>query len=362
MHKINLLNINYDELIFIFEKINEKKFRATQIFNWIYKKDVIDLNQFSNFDKEIKKKISDIFFIKIPKITKEEISNDNTIKWLIEIKNNEFIETVAIPNKKGNFTICLSSQLGCISNCSFCLTAKQGFLRNLNTDEIIGQIYNAKTRIKKIFNKKHQITNIVLMGMGEPLLNYNNVSNAIKIIKNKQGYNISQNNITLSTCGITPGIEKLNEHNITLAVSLHATNDNLRTKLMPINKKYNIENILNACKKYKSKNPITFEYILIKDINDSIKDAEELTKLLKNIRCKVCIIPFNKFEGSKYNEPDTKDIINFKKHIEKSNIITTIRKSMGKDINAACGQLKGKFADITNRKKIFEKKNEKSSI
>ena len=243
MNKINLLGVNLNDLTKILDIIGEKSFHAKQIFEWIYKKNINNIFLFTNLNEKLKKKLDNIFNIKLPKIVKEEISTDNTIKWLLEMNENECIETIAIPNKKGSFTLCLSSQIGCISNCSFCFTAKQGFLRNLLTYEIIGQIHNAKDRIDNIFEKKYKITNIVMMGMGEPLLNYNNLSTALTIMKNKYGYNISQNNITISTCGIIPGIIKLQEHNVSLAISLHAPNNELRTKLMPINKKFNIKNI-----------------------------------------------------------------------------------------------------------------------
>lgn len=357
MNKINLLGINLEELTKIMHIIGEKDFHSKQIFEWLHKKNIIDVESFTNLNKNLKEKIKNIFNIKLPKIIKEEISIDNTIKWLLEMDKNECIETIAMPNKKGNFTLCLSSQIGCISNCSFCFTAKQGFLRNLLTSEIIGQIYKAKERLNKIFNNKYKVTNIVMMGMGEPLLNYNNLSNALKIIKSKYGYNISQNNITISTCGIIPGIKKIQEHNVRLAISLHATNNKLRTQLMPINKKYNIESLLETCKDYKSKNPITFEYIVIKNINDSNKNSSELIELLKNIKCKICLIPFNKFNGTIYDEPDLTTLEQFKKTLNNAGIVTTIRRSMGKDISAACGQLSGKFNDKTNRNKKFNIKN-----
>ena len=289
--KINLLNFHEKSMLILLKMLKEHKFHTKQIITSIYKKDIfsIDLINTKNTLKNKLKAISNILPLKIKK---EYIDDDNTIKWLIETNNGNLIETVAIPNSKNHFTICISSQIGCILKCSFCLTGKYGFKKNLKTHEILSQLLIAKNKIKQLFPNK-TITNVVMMGMGEPLLNLTNVISFISIINNKNCLDISKKKITISTSGITPKIEILNKNKIPLAVSLHAPNDSLRSSLMPINKKYKIAELLNECKKYSIKNRLTIEYIMLKDINDSKTHAIKLANLLKDITCKICLIPFN---------------------------------------------------------------------
>lgn len=337
--KINLLNLNDLSLTHLMKLMKGKKFHSNQIMDWIYKKNITDINLIKNINLTLKNNIKMICEINHLILKKETINIDNTIKWLIKLNEKHEIETVAIPNSKNHFTLCISSQVGCILNCSFCYTGKHGFQRNLNTDEIVNQILLSNNRIYNLFKKK--ITNIVVMGMGEPLLNINNILSAIDIITHKNSYNIHRNKITVSTSGIISKFNLLSSKKIPLALSLHATNDNTRSSLMPINKKYSIKKILAACKDYAINNKLTIEYVMLKNINDSKNDALMLAKLLKNIICKICLIPFNSFPGSQYKSTNHSDILAFQKILKEKNIVTTIRKKMGYDINAACGQLVG---------------------
>ncbi|QCI27192.1 23S rRNA (adenine(2503)-C(2))-methyltransferase RlmN [Buchnera aphidicola] len=344
--KINLLNFDYSQMKNFMYSINEKPFRANQIMNWIYKHFCTDFNQMTNLKDTLKKKLYNLSYIQAPNYIKKVISKDHTIKWLFSV-NNGIIETIYIPEKKRN-TLCISSQIGCILKCKFCATGEQGFKKNLLVSEIIGQIWRICKSIKK--NKKlNPITNIVFMGMGEPLLNLKNVIQSLKIIFDKFGFNISKKKVVLSTSGIIPAIDKLsNIIDVKLAVSLHASNDDVRNHLMPINKKYNIHLLLSSISRFikkskLNKNGITIEYIMLKNINDTIFHAKELIKLLKNIPSKINLIPFNNFSNN-YLKCSTNNQINiFSKFLIKHGFITTIRKSRGQDIQAACGQLTGNY-------------------
>lgn len=356
--KINLLNINKKELNNFLNKIGEKPFRANQIMKWIYGNYCNNFNSMLNINKKLRNKLNNIATIYSPKIKKKEYSKDGTIKWTFKIENQE-IETVYIPNKKKS-TICISSQLGCPLKCDFCLTGKQGFNRNLKVFEIIGQIWSIAKKI--YFSKKYvykPITNVVIMGMGEPLLNFKNITKAIDIMLDKEGFNFSKRKITLSTSGISPMIKKLAyKTDIKLAISLHAPNNDIRNKIMPINKKYNIENVLKNAKfflkKTKANNKkITIEYIMLNQVNDDTKHAYQLIKHLKNIPSKINLIPLNTFTNSKYKTSCKKKILSFSEILIKNGFVTTIRKPRGKDIQAACGQLSGKIIN----KKIKINKN-----
>lgn len=343
-YKINVLNFEEKSIEKIIIFLHENILHSKQITTWIYKKNISKFDLMTNIKYSLIRKLKKIADVINLKIDHEYIDNDNTIKWLINIKKY-IIETVAIPNSKNHFTLCLSSQIGCALGCKFCATGKLGFLKNLKPYEIVSQVMIAATQIKKLFHKKN-ITNIVLMGMGEPLLNLDNVLSFIKIISNQHGLNINKNKITVSTSGITPNIKKLANYNIPLALSLHATTQNKRSKLMPINKKYKLKDLLTACRIYSQKNKLTLEYILLNNINDTIKDAENLLKIAKNMQCKICLIPFNKIDNSDFTTPILEKIIAFQKILKTNGIITTIRKTRGLNIDAACGQLAGKKNNI----------------
>ncbi|QCI17105.1 23S rRNA (adenine(2503)-C(2))-methyltransferase RlmN [Buchnera aphidicola (Aphis helianthi)] len=345
--KINLLNLSPKQIQLFLKSIGAKNFTSEQIMQWIYSHNCFDFNKMLNISKNIREKLNQTSYLKISNFSEEQISFDGTMKW-ITFLNNKKIETVYIPEKKRS-TLCVSSQIGCALKCDFCATGKQGFYRNLTVSEIISQILQAK---KRIDNKK--ITNIVFMGMGEPLLNLNNVVSALKIILNKNGFGLSKRRITVSTSGIVPAINKLSQKiDINLAISLHAPNNYIRNLIMPINKKYNIESLLTAVSRYlkhsnANRNGVTIEYVMLQNINDSNQNAEELACILKKVPSKINLIPWNSFKNSSFIS-STPDKINiFANILRQKGFNTTIRKNRGEDINAACGQLTG---NMINRSK-----------
>ena len=340
----NLADYDKDGLEIFFEKIGEKPFRAQQIIQWIHKHGVIDISKMTTLSINLRKILSSKCIIKMPKIKNVEKSSDGTIKLIIELLDKNLIETIFIPDGHRG-TLCISSQAGCQLNCSFCATAQSGFNKNLATSEIIGQVWLAAEFLKQFESKGKFITNIVFMGMGEPLLNLVNVLPAIKILLDGNAYNISHNKITVSTAGVVPGIKKLNEKaNVSLAVSLHAPTDTLRNRLVPLNKRYPLKILIGACKEYVGQDrnkTITFEYTLIKDINDSVEQARILIKLVRPIKAKINLIPYNNVVGLSFESSTETNIKNFWKTLNDGGIITTIRKNRGNDISAACGQLSG---------------------
>lgn len=340
--KKDLKDLKLDELQDIIISLGEKKFRAEQLFKWIHEKTINDIDDITVLSKELKCKLKEDYYIGNIKIFKKfESKIDNTIKYLFLLEDGNIIESVRMKYKHGN-SICLSTQVGCKMGCSFCASAKQGLIRNLTTGEILDQVYKIKEDIDE------NISNIVLMGTGEPLDNYENVIEFIRLINDKNGQNISMRSITLSTCGLVEEIYKLAEENIpiTLSISLHSAFDNERKKIMPISNKYSIEDILEATKYYiqKTNRRITFEYTLIKDVNDKREDAEKLSELLKGILAHVNIIPFNPIKESSL---ETSNYANdFSSLLTKRGINATIRREMGRDINAACGQLRNDILNI----------------
>ncbi|CAL4321786.1 23S rRNA (adenine(2503)-C(2))-methyltransferase RlmN [Buchnera aphidicola] len=344
--KVNLLNLNLEKMRDFLKYIQEKPFRANQIMKWIYHHFCDDFSKMSNISKKLKNKLIKYSFINPPKFIQEKKSFDGTIKWSF-LTNKKHVETVYIP-EKNRATVCISSQIGCLLNCDFCYTGKMGFQKNLKVFEIIGQLWN----VIKLFNEKNKIkkiTNIVFMGMGEPLLNFKNIVMALNIILHDHGFNFSKHKVTLSTAGIVPLINKLNGLiDIKLAISLHASNNKIRNRLMPINKKYNIQSVLESANNYlknskANKGKITIEYVMLDKVNDSLKNAEELAVILKNIPSKVNLIPWNSFPESVYNTSTASNIVHFSKILTKRKIFNTIRKNRGKDIYAACGQLNNNF-------------------
>ncbi|QCI18826.1 23S rRNA (adenine(2503)-C(2))-methyltransferase RlmN [Buchnera aphidicola] len=338
--KINLLNLSPKKMQLFLTSMGAKNFTSEQIMKWIYNYHCYDFNKMLNISKIIRQKLNQNSYINISNFSEEKISSDGTIKWITSLKNQK-VETVYIPEEKRS-TLCISSQIGCSLKCDFCATGKQGFNRNLTVSEIVSQILQAK---KKLKNKK--ITNIVFMGMGEPLLNLNNVVTVLEIILNKNGFGLSKRRITLSTAGIIPAIDKLSQKiDVNLAVSLHASNNSIRDLIMPINKKYNIESLLNSVSRYlknssANHNGVTIEYVMLKNINDSIENAYELADILKKIPSKINLIPWNSFKNSNFISSTTNRINTFANILRNKGFNTTIRKNRGKDINAACGQLTG---------------------
>lgn len=347
----NLLNYDRKGLEALFIDMGEQRFRAAQALKWIYTERQLDVDQFSNFSKSLRNKIKANFRLELPDLINEQKSADGTVKWLIKVDEVNAVETVYIPEKNRG-TLCVSSQVGCTLNCTFCATGAQGFNRHLNTAEIIAQVWIAAKQLNH-HNKNRRITNIVMMGMGEPLANYNNVLPALNLMRDDLAFGFANKRVTVSTAGLVPKIEQLNrDADVSLAISLHAPFDSLRNRLIPLNRKYGIEELLKACKNFvkdKKKTLVTFEYILIKKINDQPEHARALVTLLSQIPSKINLIPFNPFPGSPFEKSMNNDIETFKQICMKAGFITTVRKTRGDDIDAACGQLAGEFMDRTRR-------------
>ncbi len=347
----NILDYTKEEL----EQEVSPKFRAKQIFQWVYQKGAKSFDEMSNLPKQMRQELAKRFVIAPPKILKVEVSKDGSKKYLLGLEDGHTIEAVLLPMKKeqrddkGNiikeakYTVCVSSQVGCKVGCEFCLTAKGGFVRNLTPAEIVGQVLAIKEDNAIPANRR---VNIVYMGMGEPLDNLENVAKAIKIFSDENGLSISPRRQTISTSGLAPKIKKLGEMNlgVLLAISLHAVDDELRQKLMPINKAYNIESIIQAVKEFPidQRKRVMFEYLMIKDLNDDIKAAKKLVKLLHGIKAKVNLIYFNPYPGSPFERPEEERVKAFQRYLLDHGILCTVRESKGLDISAACGQLKEK--------------------
>ncbi len=344
--KENIYNTSFAELKSFFIDLDEKAFRAEQLWNWLYVKGIDELSGLNNISKNIINKINEQYYLSQFKVSRSLLSKDGTRKWLFKLEDGKEIETVYIPDKNRG-TICVSSQVGCSLSCSFCHTGTMKFSRNLSTSEILGQVMYVKNILKDWNNKtdKKKITNIVFMGMGEPLLNYDNVIKSINVLTDQKGLAFSKRKVTLSTSGVVPKILDFKEDtDVNLAVSFHAAFDEIRDILVPINKKWPIANLLDALKEYSKKRThkrITFEYIMLEGINDSIKDAKELVKLIKPYRAKINLIPFNPWPGSNYKASSPDQIKVFKKFIlDEGKLVATVRLPRGDDVLAACGQLK----------------------
>ena len=358
---VNLLGLNQKSLEEFFVSIEERPFRAVQVMKWIHQRGVSDFSQMTDLSKELREKLENNCVVKAPEVIYEKTSEDGTRKWVISVGNKDLIEMVLIP-EKNRATLCVSSQVGCAVDCSFCATGKQGFSRNLNLDEIIGQVWVAANSfgVPRSPNDR-PITNVVMMGMGEPLLNFDPVVDAMNLMMDDNAYGLSKRKVTLSTSGIVPKIDDLGKvTDVALTVSLHAPNDELRNKLVPINKKYPIKDLIDSVKRYvegcSDKRVTTIEYILIEDVNDSLELADELCELLTQIDCKINLIPFNPFAESKYKRPSGNRVKRFQKHLQDNGYVTTIRSTRGDDIMAACGQLVGQVNDKTRKKERAENK------
>lgn len=347
----NILDLSLDELKNWMETHGEKSFRAKQVNDWIYKGN-FSFSDMKNIPKSTTQKLSDSFYLGIPKVIKRLDSKyGDTSKFLFEYNDGNVIECVIMKYDYGN-SICVSTQIGCRMGCSFCASTIGGRIRNLTAGEILAEVLEAQNEIGE------RISNIVLMGSGEPLDNYDNVIKFIRLVNDKQGLNIGQRHITLSTCGIVHKIYDLIKEDlqITLAISLHAPNDNLRKKIMPIANKYSISEIIDACSNYSkiTKRRVTFEYSLVKDVNDSIENARELSILLKGMLCHVNIIPVNSVKETSYEKPSKNTIEEFSRVLSKAGIENTVRKEMGLDINAACGQLRRNYLNQSDDDKRCE--------
>jgi 23S rRNA (adenine2503-C2)-methyltransferase len=357
--KVNLLNYNYQQLRELLATWGEKPFRAQQLIQWIHQVGLSDFTQMTNLGKALREKLARLSFIGLPEIVTCQKSTDGTHKWLLKLDCGNCIETVFIPEANRG-TLCVSSQVGCALNCSFCSTAKQGFNRNLTTAEIIGQVWLA-VRELSLHSGTHdkRLTNVVMMGMGEPLLNFDNVVSAMNIMMDDFSYGLSKRRVTLSTSGVLPDLERLREVSpVALAVSLHAPNDELRNELVPINKKYPLSELMALCKKYFKNEPrrkVTFEYVMLKGVNDQPEHARQLVKLLKDVPSKVNLIPFNPFPMTQYQRSSQQAIDAFRDILIRNGINTITRKTRGDDIDAACGQLAGEVKDRTSRSQRWQK-------
>lgn len=346
--KINLLNFDRKGLEAFFVGLGEKSFRATQVLKWIYQEEVTDFDLMTNLSKSLRTYLIEQCNLATPTIVVEQKASDGTRKWALQMSCGNQVETVFIPEENRG-TLCVSSQVGCALACTFCSTAQQGFNRNLTTAEIIGQVYVAQRQL----GKTQRITNVVMMGMGEPLLNFDNVVAAMRLMMDDFAYGLSKRRVTISTSGVVPAMYRLTQEcDVSMAVSLHAANDTLRDELVPINKKYPLKELLAACLDNAKSSPrrfITFEYVMLAGINDSLDDARALVKLLKEVPCKMNLIPFNPFPNSGYKCSSAAVIDRFRMVLQNANMVTTVRRTRGDDIDAACGQLVGQVQDKSKR-------------
>ncbi|KPU82056.1 ribosomal RNA large subunit methyltransferase N [Psychromonas sp. PRT-SC03] len=365
--KVNLLNLNREGLREFFVEMGEKSFRAEQVMKWIYHYGCDDFSEMSNINKKLREKLAERAEIVAPEVTVEHRSHDGTIKWVMSV-GDQNIETVYIP-EKDRATLCVSSQVGCALACNFCSTAQQGFNRNLSVSEIIGQVWRA-AKIVGVMGEsgKRPITNVVMMGMGEPLLNLNNVIPAMELMLDDFGYALSKRRVTISTSGVVPALDILGDRiDVALAISLHASNDELRSQMMPINDKYNIADFLAGVKRYMQKSKanrgkVTIEYLLLDHFNDSTDQAHELAILLKDTPCKINLISFNPFPDNDYKKPSNSRVDRFNKVLMEYGYTVIVRKTRGDDIDAACGQLVGEVIDRTKRTLRKRQKGENIEI
>jgi len=350
--KQNLLNFDVSQLTDWFAGHGEKPFRAKQVLRWIYKNGESDFDKMSDLATSLREKLKEIACVQAPKVMREELSDDGTRKWLLDMGTGNAVETVFIPELSRG-TLCISTQAGCALDCSFCATGKQGFNRNLQVAEIIGQLWWANHQLGKDAEGNWRISNVVMMGMGEPLLNYDNTLCALRLMLDDHAYGLSRRRVTVSTSGIVPALDRLREAcPVALAVSLHAPNDALRDKLVPINCKYPLKELLAACQRYLERAPrdfITFEYVMLEGVNDTAQHAHELVNLVRDIHCKFNLIPFNPFPNTHYKRSRPDVIRQFRDILVRAGIVATTRKTRGDDIAAACGQLAGQVQDKTKR-------------
>jgi 23S rRNA (adenine2503-C2)-methyltransferase len=352
----NLIGLNRDELIAEIVAIGEKPFRANQLWHWMYHRGETDFAEMTTLSKDFRKTLAEHFVVRRPGVSKELTSKDSSRKWLLEFSDGNAAETVFIPEEDRG-ALCVSSQVGCTLTCSFCHTGTQRMVRNLTPGEIVGQVMLARDSYSEwpSGSDDRLLKNIVMMGMGEPLLNYDNVAKALKIVMDNEGIAISKRRITLSTSGVVPKIRQCGEElGVNLAISLHAVNDELRDELVPINRKHPIKELLQACREYPGSSNarrITFEYVMLKGVNDSLADARELVRLMKDMPAKFNLIPFNPWPGSIYECSERKTMARFADFINDAGFSAPIRAPRGRDIMAACGQLR---TDSIRERRISE--------
>ena len=346
--RINLLGQSQSALIDFFAGLGEKPFRARQLLQWIHQRNVESFDDMTDLSRALRTRLAEVAWIQKPEVIAEQTSKDGTVKWLFESGAGQAVESVFIP-EPARGTLCISSQVGCALDCAFCATGAQGFNRNLSADEIIGQVMHANRQLPPRPNGEPAVSNVVFMGMGEPLATYRNVVPALELLTSDYAYGLSRRRITVSTSGLVPQIDKLGDDcNVSLAVSLHAPNDRLRDRLVPINRIHPIEELLEACWRYAAKRAnrfVTFEYVMLRGVNDDLQCADELVALLQKHPAKVNLIPFNPFEGNDFRRSAATTIAQFQARLRDRGLVATTRKTRGDDIDAACGQLAGKVRD-----------------
>lgn len=356
--KINLLDFSHEALKDYFISIGEKPFRATQVIKWLHQMVVDDMGAMTNLSKNLRAWLEEHAEIRAPAIVMDQQSSDGTHKWLLRLDDGNAIETVFIPEDDRG-TLCISSQVGCALDCTFCSTARQGFNRNLTVAEIIGQLWIAKRTLQKDPKGARVVTNVVMMGMGEPLLNFEPLIASLRLMMDDHAYGLSRRRVTVSTSGVLPALDKLGDTlDVSLAVSLHAPNDELRDKLVPLNRKYPIEQLLTECRKFLDKKDtqrkhITWEYVMLDGVNDNDQHAHELSRLLRGIPSKINLIPFNPFPDTRYKRSSNNRIHRFRDILVNAGYTVVTRKTRGDDIDAACGQLAGQVNDRSRREIHF---------
>ncbi len=352
MNRVNLLDFDQPGLVAFFESIGEKPFRARQVLHWLHQYGADDFERMTDLAKSLRAKLPQVAEIRPPVLGHEQASSDGTRKWLLEVGPNNRVETVFIPETDRG-TLCVSTQVGCALDCAFCSTGKQGFNRNLSVAEIVGQLWWANRALGRDPKGERIISNVVLMGMGEPLLNFDNTVAAVSLMLDDHAYGLSRRRVTISTSGIVPAMDRLREKMpVALAVSLHAPNDALRDELVPINRKYPLKELMAACKRYVHDGPrdfITFEYVMLEGVNDQPEHAEQLLRLTRDVSCKFNLIPFNPFPQSGFRRSSADAVRRFAGLLMAEGRVATTRKTRGDDIDAACGQLAGQVEDKSRR-------------
>lgn len=355
--KTNLIGLDRAGLESFFAGLGEKPYRARQLLQWIHQRGVTDFALMTDLSQALRRDLDAVAEVVPPRTIREQISTDGTVKWLLSEQGGSAIETVFIPEENRG-TLCISSQVGCMLNCTFCSTATQGFKRNLDAAEIIGQVWFAANALSDERLGSRRITNVVFMGMGEPLLNLGAVKPALSLLRDDLAYGLASRRVTISTAGVVPGMDELAEgEEFALAVSLHAPDDELRSRLVPLNRKYPLAELMAACKRFVQvhhRRSITFEYTMMDGVNDERRHARGVVRLLNGLPCKINLIPFNPFPGTPFRPSTDEAIYEFQKVTRASGIITTVRKTRGDDIDAACGQLVGKLLSPSERRRLVQ--------
>ena len=355
--KTNLLNYDLNSLTRHFAEMGEKPFRAKQVMRWMHQAGAQNFDEMTDLAKSLRQKLIDGATIEVPKLMAAQESSDGTRKWLLDVGTGNGVETVFIPETDRG-TLCISSQVGCALECTFCSTGRQGFNRNLTAAEIIGQLWWANKAMGVTPKNERVISNVVMMGMGEPMANFDNVVKALSIMLDNHGYGLSRRRVTVSTSGMVPQMDRLRDvMPVALAVSLHASNDEVRDKIVPLNKKYPLKELMAACQRYLVKAPrdfITFEYVMLDGVNDNAQHARELIDLVRDVPCKFNLIPFNPFPHSGYERSSAENIRVFRDILQQAGFVVTVRKTRGDDIDAACGQLAGQVKDKTRRQQKWQ--------